>query len=242
MRRTKSAGVARIPGMVLTALALALWPGTASAAYAAPLEFHESMQGIPETGQAGLLGLTSSVYPLEIPWLEPGETFSWQIGLHLTEQPIADGTLEFIPYGGLMHPDADYRLAAQRCETQWTGESGTGKNLSCSSGGTMLLADSPLQLGPTARIPFGDVSASASPYILFTLSVPEEAAVAGPFTFAIGFTVMGDETAGRSNLPVTGFAVAGSLAAGAVLLGAGLFAKFSARGVPSHERNRGAYP
>jgi hypothetical protein len=230
MRRTKSSGVARVPGNILVALALVLFPGTAAAAHAAPLEFHEPMLDVPETGQAGLLSLTSSVHPLEIPWLEPGDTFSWQIGLQLTGQPIADGTLEFIPHGGLMHPDADYRLSAQRCETQWTGQSGTGGELGCSSGATTLLADSPLQLGPTARIPFGDV-ASTSPHILFSLSVPEEAAVAGPFTFALGFTVMGDEAARRSNLPMTGLAVGGSLAAAIVLLGAGLFARFSGRRV-----------
>lgn len=126
---------------------------------------------------------------------------------------------------------SDYRLTAQRCETQWTGHSGPGRNLSCPSTVTTLLLDEPLQAGPTARIPFGDLSASASPHILFTLTVPEEAAVAGPFTFALGFTVMGngDETARPSSLPVTGSAIAGALAAGTMLLGAGLLARSSWR-------------
>lgn len=220
---------ARRFGRMLAACGVALWLGTASAAYAAPLGSYEPMQGVPETGQPGLLSLTSSVLPLEIPWLQPGDSFSWQIGLHLTDKPLADGTLEFIPDGGLLHSGAGYRLTAQRCETQWIGRSGTAGELSCASETTILLADSPLQSGPTARIPFGDVAASTSPHILFTLSLPEEGAVAGPFTFALGFTVMGDEAATLDDLPETGFAVVGSLAAAGVLLGAGMLAKLSGR-------------
>jgi hypothetical protein len=49
--------------------------------------------------------------------------------------------------------------------------------------------------------------------------------VAGPFTFALGFTVIGDETTSPDSLPTTGFAVVGSLAVAVVLLGAGLLAK-----------------
>lgn len=231
MRWAESQGFARIPGRILAVVALVLWLGTTSAAHAAPFEFYEPMGDVPETGQVGLLGLTSSVQPLEIPWLEPGGTFSWQIGLHLTDQPVADGTLEFVPYGGLIYPGTGYRLTAQRCETQWTGQSGTGSELRCSSGATILLADSPLEEGPTARIPFGNVAATTSPHILFTLSLQEGAAVAGPFTFALGFTVMGDEAARPNDLAETGFAVVGSISTAVVLLGAGLFAKFSGRRV-----------
>jgi hypothetical protein len=187
------------------------------------------MLDVAETGQPGLLSLTSSVHPLEIPWLEAGNSFSWQMGLNLTGQPIANGSLEFIPEGGLIDVTADYRLTAQRCETQWTGHSGPGGELSCPSMVTTLLVDEPLQAGPTASIPFGDVSASGSPHVLFTLSVPEEAAVAGPFTFALGFTVMGDESATPGSLPATGSAIAGALAAGTILLGAGLLAKLGYR-------------
>lgn len=214
---------------MLAACAVALWLGVTSPAHAVPAEFHEPMHAVPETGQAGLLSLTSSVLPLEIPWLEPGDTFSWQIGLHLIDKPVADGTLQFIPYGGLMQPNAGYRLTAQRCETQWTGQSGTGGELGCASAASILLADSPLQLGPTAWIPFGDVATLTSPHILFTLSLPDEGSVAGPFTFALGFTVLGDETEMRNDLADTGFAVAGPLAATVILLGAGLLAKLSGR-------------
>ena len=229
MRQVPSPRFARVLRGVLAVVAMVLWLGMAAPAHAAPSGFHEPMVDVPETGQTGLLSLTSSVYPLEIPWIDPGETFSWQIGLHLTEQPIANGTLEFVPHGGLLHPDAGYRLSAQRCETQWTGQSGSGAELSCSSRATMLLADSPLQLGPTARIPFGDVAASNSPHILLTLSLPAKAAASGPFTFALGFTVMGDASGTPSDLAVTGFAVIGSLSTAAVLLIAGLLAKFTGR-------------
>ncbi|WP_309107120.1 hypothetical protein [Arthrobacter sp.] len=229
MRRARRSGYSATMGTLLVTFAVALWIGTNSAAHAAPLTVHEPMQDVPETGQAGLLSLTSSFLPLEIPWLQPGDTFSWQIGLHLKDQAVADGTLEFIPYGGLMQPRAGYRLTAQRCESQWSGQSGTRGELKCASGATVLLADSPLQSGPTAQIPFGDVAASTSPHILFTLSLPEGGAAAGPFAFALGFTVMGDEASRRSELPETGFAVAGALATGVALLGAGLFAKVTGR-------------
>lgn len=230
-RATQASGHVPLRGTILAVLALALWLGTASAAHAAPLEFYEPMDDVPETGQAGLLGLTSSAYPLDIPWLEPGEAFSWQIGLHLTEQPIAAGTLEFIPYEGLVQQGAGYRLTAQRCETQWTGQSGSGSPMKCASEVTTLLADSPLGAGPTARIPFGSVAASERPHILFTLALPKDSAVTGPFTFALGFTVMGDEAVTPNRLPDTGFAVVGTLSAALLLLGAGVAAKFSRRRV-----------
>lgn len=232
MMRTRPAPSLRTAGRVVAALACAgvmLCSATGPVAQAAPPEFQEPMLEVPETGHPGLLGLTSSVHPLEIPWLEAGDTFSWQIGLHLTEQSLADGSLEFIPYEGLIDVTTDYRLTALRCETQWTGQSGSGRELSCSSKTTTLLVDHPLRLGPTAHIPFGDVPAAGSPHILFTLSVPEKAAVAGPFTFALGFTVSGDEAARQPDLPVTGFAIAGALAAGVMLLGAGLLAKLIGR-------------
>lgn len=219
-------------GRLLTFIAtvtLVLWLGTTSAAHAARPGPHEPMRDVEETGQPGLLGLTSSVLPLQIPWLEPGDSFSWQIGLRLTEQPVADGTLDFIPYGGLTQQRAGYRLVAKRCETQWTGQSGTNAELECPSGEVTLLADALLETGPAARIPIGSVAASTSPHILFTLSLPDQGASAGPFTFALGFTVIGDETMRNNSLPDTGFAAVGVLIAAVALLAAGLFARLAGR-------------
>ncbi|HKS02336.1 MAG TPA: hypothetical protein VJS86_11715, partial [Arthrobacter sp.] len=53
----------------------------------------EDLVPVPETGAPGLLSLSSSVYPLTLPVLEPDESFSWQIGLTMTE-PTAASTLQ----------------------------------------------------------------------------------------------------------------------------------------------------
>lgn len=233
MRRAKALVVGRRLAMGLMASTL-LWSGHVPAVQAAPYESHEPMQAVAETGRPGLLSLTSSVQPLTIPWLEPGDSFTWQIGLHLADQPLADGTLEFIPAGGLLNPDAGYRLTAQRCETQWTGSSGTGRPLSCPSGATTLLDETPLQAGPTPRIPFGNVTADTNPHLLFTLSLPEKSLPGKSvpnesFTFALGLTVMGDDAAGTNKLANTGMAAAGALGVAVLLLGSGLYVKVAGR-------------
>jgi hypothetical protein len=226
----KPSGVVRKLGRLLAPCAVAVWLlTTAATGHAVPSGFQEQMQDVPETGQAGLLSLTSSVLPLEIPWLEPGDSFSWQIGLRMSDQLVGDGALEFIPYDGLLNANGGYRLTVQHCETQWTGQSGTNAELTCASGARILLADSPLQLGPTPRIPIGEVATSKSAHILFTLSLPEEGAPREPFTFALGFTVLGDEAAGNYGLPDTGFSGVGVLTAAVVLLGVGLFATLAGR-------------
>ena len=214
---------------LLGAGALAVTLCTASAAQAAPAGVNEPMHAVPETGTLGLLSLTSSIVPLQIPWLMPGDTFSWQIGLHLKDQPVADGSLEFIPDGGLIHPGTGYRLTAERCETQWTGKSGTNAELTCASGAETLMDGSILQMGPTARLGFGEIPAAPSPHIRFTLSLPEQTASSGPFTFALGFTAMGDEALAETQLPHTGFAAIGLLAAAFILLAAGFLARVAGR-------------
>lgn len=210
--------------------AVALCLGPASAAMAAPSGSDESMVEVAENGRPGLLSLTSSVFPLTIPTLSPGEAFSWQIGLHLAGQPAADGSLEFIPHGGLTRAGAGYVLTAQRCETTWTGHSGTGSQLACAAGATPLVTNVALEDGPTARIPVGHFTAGSSPHIRFTLTRPHGSIPADSFTFALGFTVMGDDqTGGSSALPNTGTAGTGLLAAAAAFIGAGLTALFLGR-------------
>jgi hypothetical protein len=220
-------GCAKKLGRFIAAVTVALCFGTTSTAHAAPSGVFEPMRDVAETGQPGLLSLTSSVLPLKIPWLGPGDTFSWQIGLRLTEQPVANGTLEFIPYGRLVQPGTGYRLTAQRCETQWAGQSGSNAELSCAPGAKILLADALLEAGPTARIPFGDVAGSTSPHILFTLALPEGSAASGSFSFALGFTVVGDEAAMDDSLPHTGLTGVGALGAAGALLGAGLLIRLA---------------
>lgn len=215
-------------GGVMAAMALCLSP--ASGASAAPPDDGESMVQVAENGSPGLLSLTSSVFPLRIPPLSPGESFSWQIGLHLTDQPASEGSLEFIPHGALMQPEAGYVLTAQRCEAQWTGHSGPGSQLGCTTGARALINEVALDQGPTARIPVGNITAGTAPHIRFTLTRAKGSATAEPYTFALGFTVMGDDpTMDRNALPNTGTAAVGLLAAAGALAGAGAIAVFLGR-------------
>lgn len=203
-------------------VAVSLFIGAGSAG-AAPLpDPPEPMFAIAENGQPGLLSLTSSVAPLEIPWLEPGGSFSWQVGLNLADQREGDGFLDFIPYGGLTQAGSGFQLTAQRCQTQWTGHSGTGSALSCPSGATTPISEATLEDGPTARVPVGEVIAGTNPHIRFTLTRTSGSGSADSFTFALGITAMGKEAAAPGALPNTGTALAGILGASVSLLGAGL--------------------
>ncbi|MEW1810221.1 hypothetical protein AB0284_05895 [Pseudarthrobacter phenanthrenivorans] len=210
--------------------AIALCLGPASGASASPPEDGEPMVQVAENGSPGLLSLTSSVLPLTIPALSPGESFSWQIGLHLKGQPAAGGSLEFIPHGALMQPEAGYVLSAQRCETQWSGQSGSGSELGCATGAGALITEVALDQGPTFRIPVGDITAGTAPHLLFTLTRSTGSAAAGPYTFALGFTVMGDGPSKDSNaLATTGTFAVGLLTAAGALAGAGAIAVFLGR-------------
>lgn len=206
--------------------------GTASAASAEPgmstADLKEPMQDVPETGTPGLLSLTSSVLPLQVPWLAPGDSFSWQIGLHLRDQPAADAGLQFIPDGGLIDQGTGYRFTAHSCPTQWLGRSGVNSQLSCPSGASTLVEKDILQMDPAATMPLDDLSANGSSHILFTLSLPEGAASSGSFTFALGFTAMGDETTPADELPLTGF-MAGLLPVAGALITGGLIARLVPR-------------
>jgi hypothetical protein len=219
-------GLAQHLRRMLAACAVATFMGTASIAYAAPVGFQEPMQDVPETGQAGLLSLTSSVIPLQIPWLERGDSFSWQIGLHLKDQPFAGGSLEFVPDGGLTHEGPGYELTAQRCKTQWIGQSGINSMLSCPTGASTVMTGTIAHLDPADRIRIGDVTSDESPHILFTLSLPEDGA-SSPFTFGLGFSVLGDETTNPVKLPHTGFAAVGLLCAAGILLAGGFIARLA---------------
>ena len=64
----------------------------------------EDLVPVPETGTPGLLSLSSSVYPLTLPVLGPAESFSWQIGLTLTE-PAATSSLQVTAAGEIAGTD-----------------------------------------------------------------------------------------------------------------------------------------
>ena len=219
-------GLAALAAACLCVLTLGAAPTASADPGMITADLKEPMHDVPETGMSGLLSLSSSVLPLQVPWLAPGDSFSWQIGLHLRDQPVAGAALEFIPDGGLIHPGTGYRLTAQHCQTQWVGRSGVNSQLNCPSGTSTLFAESILQMDPATVITLRDLSAHESPHILFTLSLPENAASSGSFTFALGFTAMGDTKTSADEMPFTGL-MAGLLPIACALLASGLIARFA---------------
>lgn len=182
---------------------------------------------VPQTGKDGMLRLTSSVYPLDIPNLGPGESFSWQVGAVLDGPDSATATLELQGSGSLSAgPDA-YSITAQSCPVQWTGTSGKNATLWCGPGAKQIVAVDSFGSGGGVAYPLGRFTTAEQPWVLFRLERPADAAGAdGTLLFGIGI-VAGDDDGGTRpppDLAVTGMNVLPYLAgaAGFALIGTGL--------------------
>ena len=186
---------------------------------------------VPQTGKDGMLRLTSSVYPLDIPHLGPGESFSWQVGAVLDGPDSATATLELQGSGSLSAgPDA-YSITAQSCPVQWTGTSGKNATLLCRPGARQIAAADSFGSGGGVAYPLGRFTTADQPWVLFRLERPAGAAGAdGTLAFGIGI-VAGDDDGGTRpppDLAVTGMNIlpylagaAGFTLIGTVLLRAG---------------------
>lgn len=165
---------------------------------------------VPQTGKDGMLRLTSSVYPLDIPYLGPGDSFSWQVGAVLDGPDSATAALELQGSGSLSSgPDA-YAITAHSCPVQWTGTSGKNATLLCSAGAKQIVAVDNFGSGGGMAYPLGRFTTVDQPWVLFRLERPAGAAGAdGTLAFGIGI-VAGDDDAGTSppvDLAVTGMNV-----------------------------------
>ncbi|WP_139023225.1 hypothetical protein [Arthrobacter globiformis] len=166
-------------------------PGAAVAA--------EDLVPVPETGTPGLLSLSSSVYPLTLPVLEPAESFSWQIGLKVTE-PLATATLQVSAAGEIAATDR-YLVSVEECAEPWQGTSGLNGSLGCPSGSISRIAPTSLvALRQDVQVPLSDLRAGTEPYLGFSLSRPAGTVDSGgtSLTLGIGVSAMGEGTGGAS--------------------------------------------
>lgn len=172
--------------------------------FALPAQAADQLIPVPENGTPGVLWLSSSVYPLEFPTLETGDSFSWQIGLSL-EKPQATSTLQ-LTAGGDLAGAGGYAIAVDECATPWQGSSGLNQQLECPLGSTPRIAATTLEAwDQSVRIPLKDLHAGTSPYLRFTLSKPLNSSPpeGARLTLGIGITAMGDDDGGTSpSLPL----------------------------------------
>ncbi|MGX9899676.1 hypothetical protein ACW0JT_06780 [Arthrobacter sp. SA17] len=184
---------------------------------------------VPQTGKDDMLRLTSSVYPLDIPYLGPGDSFSWQVGAVLDGPDSATATLELQGSGSLSAgPDA-YAITAQSCPVQWTGTSGKNATLLCGPGAKQIAAIDNFGSGGGIAYPLGRFTTADQPWVLFRLERPAGAAGAdGTLVFGIGI-MAGDDDGGTRppvDLAVTGINVLPHLAgAGALTLAGALLVR-----------------
>ncbi|WP_247040685.1 hypothetical protein [Arthrobacter rhizosphaerae] len=162
---------------------------------------------VPQTGKDAMLRLTSSVYPLDIPYLGPGESFSWQVGAVLDGPDSATATLELQGSGSLSAGPEAYSVTAQSCPVQWTGTSGKNAALSCGSGAKQIVAAENFGDSGGVAYPLGRFTTADQPWVLFRLERPVGAAgTDGTLAFGIGI-VAGDDDGGTrppSDLAITG--------------------------------------
>ncbi|MGX5716013.1 hypothetical protein [Arthrobacter sp. MAHUQ-56] len=217
----RAAGAAGVAAVLLAGAA----PGAALA--------DEHMFPVPETGAAGLLSLSSSIFPLVLPALEAGESFSWQIGVSV-DQPNGESTLQLTADGEIAGTET-YAVAVDECDVPWQGSSGLGGALSCPAGSTSRIAAVTLvEHRPDVLIPLRDVQEDTGSYLRFVLSRPPSSPDPQDATLAlgIGITAGGAEGGGtpgqRPAVPLadTGAAVLQGLFAGGglLLLGAAVVA------------------
>lgn len=209
-------GRERCRSAVLAAAVLLLLQAGAGAATADPVV------PVPETGGEGMLRLTSSVYPLDIPPLSAGESFSWQVGVLLDGPKSASATLQVQAAGSLAEGPGAYRITARSCPVQWLGTSGRNASMSCPVAERRILAAESFSAAGPLSYPVGDFTARDAPWVLFSLERPPTAGPeAGTLNFGIGVVAGGgDEPAGQP-LAYTGADVLGYVAGGLALAAAG---------------------
>jgi LPXTG-motif cell wall-anchored protein len=188
---------------------------------------------LPENGRDGMLRLTSSVYPLDIPPLSAGQQFSWQVGVVLDGPDSASATVQLQASGALAAGADAYHVTARSCPVQWQGTSGMNARMSCPAGERRILAAASFSAAGTASYPLGSFTAADEPWVLFSLERPRSSnADAGTLRFGIGVVAGGDESSPKP-LARTGAEILGYAGAGIVLLAAGAGILLSRRRRPS---------
>lgn len=176
---------------VLMAAVLTGWSAPPAAADSLP------MTPVPTTGASGPLSLRTSVWPLVIPSLAPGESFSWQVGAALTGVDRGDLSLGVVS-GGSRATDPDgYLIAVQACPHPWVSADGMGTTPTCPDGGTPVLARQPLaQLPADLPSPIGTMTPEQPWYLSVTLALPDTSRQdprTGSLVIGLQVMAMGDD-------------------------------------------------
>lgn len=182
-----------------------------------------------------MLRLTSSVYPLDLPPLSPGQSFSWQVGVVLDGPTSASATVQLQASGSLATGPGAYRVTARSCPMQWQGTSGIDARMNCPGGGRRILSADSFSAAGTFSYPLGSFTTADAPWVLFTLErpttmapVPEPGPDAATLKFGIGVVAGGDETSPTQldapltgPLATTGAQILGYIGAAILLVAAG---------------------
>lgn len=193
-----------------------------------------------------MLRLTSSVYPLDLPPLSAGQSFSWQVGVVLDGPTSASATIQLQASGSLASGPGAYRITARSCPVQWQGTSGTDARMSCPAGPRRILSADSFSAAGTFSYPLGSFTTADAPWVRFTLEHPassntgsagpesdaEPGADSGTLKFGIGVVAGGDETSAApmtGPLATTGAQILGYIGAGILLIAAGAGALLARR-------------
>jgi LPXTG-motif cell wall-anchored protein len=209
----------RIPAVVV--IASLVWAGTGIPAARA-----EGLVPVPGSGAPGQLALSSSIYPLDFPYLAAGDSFSWQLAVTLHGEESGTSTLRIAATGNLAKAGG-YRISVRECGTLWRGTNGKNSSLNCGQGARTIVAERSLSaIDPEAVLPLGSLREGTSPFLAVTLRRPaeERSLPAVPYLhLGIGVYAVGDEPAADPGrwLPFTGSTTALFVAAGIALVVAG---------------------
>ena len=176
---------------VLMAAVLTGWSAPPAAADSLP------MTPVPTTGASGPLSLRTAVWPLVIPSLAPGESFSWQLGAALTGVDRGELSLGVVS-GGSRATDPDgYLIDVQACPHPWASADGMGTTPTCPDGGTPVLARQPLaQLPADLASPIGTMSPEQPWYLSVTLALANSSRQdprTGSLVIGLQVMAMGDD-------------------------------------------------
>ncbi|ALV44586.1 hypothetical protein MB46_02680 [Arthrobacter alpinus] len=211
---------------LLAGVILAVAASTAVGVHGATAASAEVLVPVPETGASGMLALSSSVYPLTFPALNPGDAFSFQIGVGLSGANKGTASLQISATGNLAQTGG-YTMQIQECASLWDGTSGINQGLVCESGATNVIPAQPIaEVDQAIKLPLSDVTAKPSKYLLVMLQRPATATALPlnpTLNLGIGVYGFGDDPSAVNDepLPTTGSRIQPFLWAGGVLLAAG---------------------
>ncbi|MBM9466030.1 hypothetical protein [Nakamurella leprariae] len=189
--RRNTFGTRRVAGALAITMTLALGIADPAAADAVFVP-------IPETGADGELMLGSSLYPLDIPSLSPGQSFSWQIRASVSDEvDIGSLEMEVDASGSRAVDDDGYFLTLEVCDQPWLSVDGLNATPACPGARTeavrrVSLAEHTGEDG----VDLPPVAPDRPAYVAFVLDLPGDSAQRpdeGKLDLSIRVTAEGDD-------------------------------------------------